>query len=306
MKLAVIDIGSNTVILSIYKAGKKTLKECYCSSVPAGLINYIEDGRLSGKGIRVLSDIIGDFEETARRKSCHYVFPFATASLRKTSNADEIIAKVHEETGYTIDLIDGDDEAAFSFASMYDTMKKEISKEGLMADMGGGSTEIVSFRSYHPYESVSLEIGVLALYRDFVNGILPSPAEIKSIRKYCSSLYRKNPFIGGYGDALYMIGGTAKAIAKLHAFTNDRPCVFPYTMSADELEKLLSDILSDRQKDAKLAAISLIPQRIHTVCPGIIAISELMKEAGAKTLTVTTANVRDGYAAYIGKVNGLI
>ena len=175
-----------------------------------------------------------------------------------------------------------------------------------MADMGGGSTEIVSFREAHSFESVSLGIGVLALYRDHVKGILPGAAECKNIKKYCSSLYKKTPFIKNYGDSLYMIAGTSKAIAKLHAYINDRPLVLPYTMTKDELDALLAAILSDKEKDTKLAAIKLSPQRIHTICPGICAISELMKASGAETMTVTSANVRDGYAAYIGKVNGLI
>jgi len=129
MKLAVIDIGSNTVILSVYESSGKNLKEIYYNSVPVGLLNYIEEGALSEKGTRVLADTVADLAGQALRKECYCTFPFATASLRRVSNSREVIEKVRAETGYTIDLIDGQDEAAFSFASVKAVLKSDLPEQ---------------------------------------------------------------------------------------------------------------------------------------------------------------------------------
>ena len=55
----------------------------------------------------------------------------------------------------------------------------------------------------------------------------------------------------------------------------------------------------------QLCAIREIPSRIHTVCTGINAVLSLMTVCGAEKLTVTDASVRDGYAAYIARLNGI-
>ena len=305
MELAVIDIGSNTIIMTVYYSSKGKIREVYTKSEHTGLINYIENGALSDKGIRILSDTVADLAAEAGRKKCFYVFPFATASLRSASNSAEIIEKVGQETGYKIDLIDGEDEAAFSFSGLTRTMKGRLGKNGLMADMGGGSTETVAFEDSHPVDSASTGIGVLALYDRFVSGILPSKGEIKGIRKFCYAEFKKLDGIKGRGDTVYMIGGTARAIAKLHAAVSSRPFTLPYTLSKEELDGLLDRLVSKEDKGIKITAIEQIPARIHTVCPGLCAISELLHASGADRIMVTAASVRDGYALYAAKLNNI-
>lgn len=305
MELAVIDIGSNTIIMTVYYSSKGKLRDVYTKTEHTGLINYIENGALSDKGIRVLSDTVSDLAAEAGRKKCFYVFPFATASLRSASNSAEIIERVYKETGYQIDLLDGEDEAAFSFSGLTRTMKGQLGKSGLMADMGGGSTETVAFEGDHPVESASSDIGVLALYDRFVSGILPSKGEIKDIRKFCRSEFKNLSFIKGRGDTVYMIGGTARAIAKLHSSLSSRPFTLPYTLKISDLESLLDRFISKEDKAVKITAIEQIPARIHTVCPGICAISELLSASGADKIVVTSASVREGYALYAAKLNNI-
>jgi len=305
MQLAVIDIGSNTIKMDIFNCKKDRLTSVYSKTENTGLINYYEEGRLSDKGIRVLSDTVADLAAEAGRKKCFYVFPFATASIRRASNSEQILEAVKEYTGISIDLLDGGDEAAFSFAGVVQSLGKELPKSGLMADMGGGSTEVVAFTDSSVRESRSLDIGVLAMYNDFVGEILPAAGECKSIRKFAASGFKKLKFIKNYGSSLYMIGGTARAIVKLHASLNHRPFTLPYTMTKGELDGLLAALLSKSDKSAKIAAISEIPARIHTVCPGICAISELMRLGGCERITVTAASVREGYAMYSAKLNGI-
>lgn len=305
MQLAVIDIGSNTIKMNIYNSSKGKLTDLYTKTENTGLINYYENGILSEKGIRVLSDTVADLAAEAGRKKCFYVFPFATASIRRASNSAEIIEKVKQSTGFTIDLLDGKDEAIFSFAGISRALGKSMPKVGLMADMGGGSTEIVSFGEKGALSSVSLDVGVLAMYNDYVRDILPGSGECKAMRKFSYSAFKKVDFVRNSRSDLYMVGGTAKAAAKLHACLNHRPFELPYVLDRADLDRLLEKILSKDDKSAKIAAISEIPSRIHTVCPGICAISELMRAAGSEKLTVVQASVREGYAMYSAKLHAI-
>ena len=304
MRLAVIDIGSNTIKMTIFNNTGSALTGIMNKTENIGLISYIENGVLSEKGIRVLCDTVADLASEARRNSCLYVYPFATASLRKTENYAEIIENVKKKTGYAIDMLSGSDEASFSFNGIVKSMGDELASNGLTFDMGGGSTEIVSFKNKKLVSSVSLDIGVLALYNSFVKNVLPSKSEYKKIRKYTTKQYNSVSFLRECENVgnIYMVGGTGKAISKLHASFSNRPLTFPYTIKKEDLADLISKLIFKKDHMTIIGAIREIPSRIHTICPGLIAITALMDAAGANNLIVTEASIREGYAMHVAKM----
>ncbi len=305
MRIAVIDIGSNTIKMTIFNKTDTSLTGIMNKTENTGLISYIENGVLSEKGIRVLCDTVAGLVSEAGRNSCFYVYPFATASLRKTANYADVLERVKKKTGYDVELLSGKEEASFSFDGIVKSMGEELAPEGFTFDMGGGSTEIVSFKGKELCDSVSLEIGVLALYNSFVKNILPTKRELAKIKKYTKKIYSQVSFINGKNKIgnIYMVGGTGKAISKLHAYLSNRPLTFPYSIKRNELTSLLSKLVCESDHMTMITAIREIPSRIHTICPGLIAITTLMERAGADTLTVTEASIREGYAMHVAKLN---
>ena len=307
MRFAIIDIGSNTIKMTVYDYRSTGMVPVHSTSKAASLISYIENGMLSDKGIRVLADTVSDLASEAGRNSCFYVFPFATASLRRASNYEAAIRKVKKQTGYTIDLISGEQEALFTFDGIVNAMGSSLAPDGIAFDMGGGSTEVILYESKKAKEFVSLDFGALSLFQSYVKRLLPTHRECAKIQKVTEKLYLKVPFIKGLSGIshLYMIGGTGRALARIHASLTDRPFTLPYTLSRAEIEALIERLICDGDHEAKLCAIREIPSRIHTVCTGINAVLSLMTVCGAEKLTVTDASVRDGYAAYIARLNGI-
>lgn len=308
MRFAVIDIGSNTIKMTIFGYKSNKLYRLMHTTKNSGLIGYIENGQLSDKGIRVLSDAVEDFAAEAGRNACFEVYPFATASLRKAQNYEDVILKVEKQTGYTINMISGFDEAALSFDGVLRAMGDQLSPTGLTVDMGGGSTELVSYSDLTAVDHASVDIGVLALFNEYVKNIIPSGKECAKISKFAEKTFSSVEFIKnceGISD-VYMMGGTARALVKLHTVISRRPYTLPYTMEVPEIEALLANLMSEVDNRTKLTAIREIPPRIHTICPGIIAILALMKLTKATRLTVTDGSVREGYALRIARENGYI
>lgn len=305
MRIAVIDIGSNTIKMTIFNKTETTLTAIMNKTENTGLISYIENGVLSEKGIRVLCDTVAGLASEAGRNSCFYIYPFATASLRKTANYEQILERVEKKTGHAITLLSGAEEASFSFDGLVKSLGKDLEKTGLTFDMGGGSTEIVSFKNKELTGSVSLDIGVLALYNTYVKNILPTKGEAKKIKKYTKKLYTNVPFLrnGEKVKNIYMVGGTGKAISKLHASLSNRPINFPYDIKKADLIDLVTKLINKKDHMTMISAIREIPSRIHTVCPGLIAITTLMEVAGADILTVTQASIREGYAMHVAKMS---
>ena len=99
--------------------------------------------------------------DVARQMSCTSI---ATASLRSVNNAIAVLEKIKSRTGCKPELISGDCEALLSLEGIK-TALGDVSA-GIMADMGGGSTEIVGFIDGNAVHTVSVPIGCLSLSSD--------------------------------------------------------------------------------------------------------------------------------------------
>ena len=78
---AVIDIGSNTIRMVLYKVVNGELRQMLNSKEPAGLVGYVENGRLTGEGIDKLTDTLSHFKLILESVRVKKVLPFATAPL---------------------------------------------------------------------------------------------------------------------------------------------------------------------------------------------------------------------------------
>ena len=180
MTYGVIDVGSNTIRLCIYDVEDGRIIPLFSTKNTAGLIDYINDGELSKKGIRKACAVLEGYKETGKKVGIDHLFVFATASLRNISNSREAVKKIQETTGLTIDVLSGDEEARLDFQGASFEKKMEL---GIMVDIGGGSTEIVSFEDGNIKDAVSLEIGSLYMYKNYVSGLFPDKGEKKAIQR---------------------------------------------------------------------------------------------------------------------------
>ncbi len=205
MKVAVVDIGSNTIKLKIFNIINNTLNELYSEVKNTKLISYIIDKKLSSEGLLLLCNTISELKLSAEKYGFDTFSCFATASLRRTENSDEIIQTVYDVTNEKINLIDGKDEAYLSFLGVKKTLP-DFPNEGILVDMGGGSTEIVAFCNGNIQNSHSMNFGSLSLFIDHPdNNFDKMQSNAKLLLKQCDfyPIKLKNAVL---------VGGTALAI----------------------------------------------------------------------------------------------
>ncbi|MBS6750847.1 MAG: exopolyphosphatase, partial [Firmicutes bacterium] len=140
----VIDIGSNTIRLVIYTLENGQLNQALSSKATAGLAGFVEDGAMSEEGIERLLGVLHRFHGVLSLLPDCQVYPFATASLRGLKNTADIVARVERETGFKVDVITGREEAILDYRGAVGRMQE---RSGVLVDIGGGSTELVFFRS---------------------------------------------------------------------------------------------------------------------------------------------------------------
>ena len=166
MTYGVIDVGSNTIRLVIYELKENRIESLFSNKNTAGLIGYVNDGELSRKGIRKACDVLNSLQKVAAHAQVEKLYVFATASLRNIANTKEAVEEIEKETGLDIDVISGHDEAVLDFEGAAHAQKL---KDGVMVDIGGGSTEVVAFADGKITDAVSLEFGSLSMYKTYVS-----------------------------------------------------------------------------------------------------------------------------------------
>ena len=293
MITGIIDLGSNTIRLSIYKCEDGKFRLLTNKKTMAGIISYIKDGVLSNKGIDKICEILNAYRELLDNfeiTDCHC---FSTASLRLISNKNEVLEEIERRTGIFVDLISGLEEAKLDFIGA--TLFTDLD-EGVLIDIGGGSTELVSFQDGKMLESFSMPIGSLNTYNRFVKKILPCKGERAEIRNEVilnlerskTSAIAKERYQKAIG-----VGGTARAVLALY---ND---IFGYPKNNRQFEtaqvKKMLQLLKDNGKSTVQKILQIAPDRIHTLIPGMVVLYTVLKNFGIESVTVSTSGVREGY-----------
>ena len=161
----VIDIGSNTVRLVIYQLREGVLQPILNNKVAAGLASYVDkQNRMTPDGVRKLVSILRDFQQILSLLPDCQVFPFATASLRNIQNTDYVLQEIENLCGMRVRVLSGYEEAMLDYRGATRALDRS---SGLMADIGGGSTELIFFKEGRVQAAESLPFGSLNLYRRF-------------------------------------------------------------------------------------------------------------------------------------------
>ena len=291
MTYGVIDVGSNTIRLCIYKVEHGEITSLFNNKTTAGLIGYVNDGELSRKGIKKACDVLNTYKKTAAFAQIKELYVFATASLRNITNSDEAVRTIYEETGLKVDVLSGYDEAALDFEGAVHAEKLD---NGIMVDIGGGSTEILYFCEGKIRDAVSLNFGSLSMYRTYVSKLFPKKSEAKAICRKVEQELKKVEFLENRPFPVMIgIGGTIRAVKK---FNNDI-----FGLSRDNniiidgnLEYLMEE-LQDEEKQTLSKVLRVAPDRIHTLIPGMLILRTIFKRCQCKEIHMSSFGVREGY-----------
>ncbi len=301
---AVIDIGSNTIRLVIYSKQGGQLHSVLNKKYPAGLAGYIDpENRLDPEGVQKLVDILSEIRSILDHIHVERIFPFGTAALRNSANREEVLARIREECRLDVRILTGEEEATFDY---YGALHNGIHDNGLVVDVGGGSTELTFFHENQIMEATSLPIGSLNLYKRFVEGILPTEKEIRKIRKevrgHLEQVTPPLPQEELAAHPIYSIGGTARASLLLMRERFGIP-----EGSREYTRKQLSEFLQVTEENVKGLQASILraaPERIHTMIPGLLIFEEIAKAYGSGSFVVCSYGVREGYLTYLLEKKG--
>ncbi len=295
----VIDIGSNTVRFLVYNYENGRIDKILSKKYVVGLMNYVgSDRNLSSEGINELLEVMNECTLFRELISLDDIFVFATAALRGVNNSEEVISAVKSKTGFEIDLLSGAKEAEYAFDG---AMSEHGGTNGVVIDIGGGSTEIVCFRDGKRISTDSVPIGTLTIYNKLISGVLPEPAEIVKIAQ---SAERKISMINSPVDMsgvdAYWVGGTGRAVRKIMREIRDTygACDSPSLDDAAYDSGCITDFISfygQHSRECAKILVKYVPDRIHTIIPGVLLFSRIARQFRLGKVVTSVGGVREGY-----------
>ena len=141
---SIIDIGSNTIVLAIYSIENNTLKLMESISQAKHLVGYIENGRMRQEGIETAYETVREYMELLSLRNIEEVHADITECGRNISNQQELIHAVQKAGCKDVRILTGHEEAMSDY---YGAAISSSLDSGLLIDIGGGSTEFVSFEN---------------------------------------------------------------------------------------------------------------------------------------------------------------
>lgn len=290
----IIDIGSNTMRLSCYRVVDRSLVTIFHKKSTAGLAGYVDENKnLSKEGIDKAIKTLKDFQKIVMCVGLDNLYVIATASFRNVENTEEIITQIFQETGLNVRVLSGEEEAICDFNGARYNDRLE---EGMVVDIGGGSTELVPFSGDNVKRAVSIPLGSLNLFSKCVEDLFPDKSEEMAIRARVRreldklDIEAKREILG--------VGGSNRSCLKLY---NDYYKLEDSNreMDCEKIHEMLQDFCNNHKKVMK-RILKLVPDRIHTVIPGMLVLDEIISYYKCRKVKVSNWGVREGYM--IGKV----
>ncbi len=242
---AVIDIGSNTVRLVVYAGSQRAPETWLNESVSARLGRDLSaTGHMPGKAIDQALAALARYATIVADLGIDDVQTVATAAVREADNGAEFLARVRS-LGLSPRLLSGEEEAQ---GSAFGVIGAFPGAQGTVADLGGGSLELVMVEHGDCHDGVSLPLGTLRL------PVLRERGPDK-FRKAIAREMGKAGWAAAHPGPLYMVGGTWRALAAFAMHGSDFPLTDPhaFALAPDEADRVAKEVA--RVTPADLAAV---------------------------------------------------
>jgi len=284
-EVAVIDIGSNSVRLVLYRVEGRAVWTVFNEKVLAGLGRDLRvSGRLSPEGVGLAMTALRRFAAVLEGVVPEAALVAATAAVRDAVDGQDFCDDVAGAAGLKVRVLSGPEEARYAalgaVAGAPDAM-------GVVADMGGASLELVRVAGGRIGDGVTLALGPFALARS--DGF-----DVERLRQTAAE--RLKPAAAPFAtEALYAVGGAWRSLAQVHMALSDYPLrvVHQYAMNAaDALDVARLVARQSRASLDKLPGVSR--KRAETLPYAALVLEGLIEQLGLKRVSFSAWGLREG------------
>ncbi|MGH7045696.1 MAG: Ppx/GppA family phosphatase [Stellaceae bacterium] len=295
-RIGIIDLGSNSLRLAVFERQGAALFPLLNEKVMCGLARGLSTtGRLNRDGMGLALVNLRRFVGLARAIGVDHLAVLATAAVRDASDGRAFADEVGRECRVPVTIVDGAEEARLSAAGVLAGIPEA---EGIVADLGGGSVELVRVgpdlsgagESGRIGRGITLPLGPLRL------------AEIGDSARAVSDAVERALATApvaraATGQTLYLVGGAARAIARLHMEHARYPLhiVHYYTLARAEADGFF-DIIGRLSRKSLERITTIGRKRLEVVPLAALILRRLLAAIGPRRVTFSAFGLREGYA----------
>ena len=286
--VAVIDIGSNSVRLVVYESLTRSLVTLFNEKTLCGLGREVQTtGLLAPDAVAKALTSLRRFRALCKVMKVGRVFAIATAACRDATNGPDFITKAERICGVKIEILSGPREAKLSAFGVISGIHKP---DGIVGDLGGGSLELVDVRGNRVHSGVTLPLGSLAL-QDLSHKSLKRAERIVK-----TELTDVAQLSAGRGRTFYAVGGTWRALARIHIIQSEYPLKVMHGYSIPAQDALDFALRLRRLVAANmLANIEVVADaRRPLLAYAALVLEQIIRVAKPKTIVFSTFGVREG------------
>ncbi|PRI10002.1 Ppx/GppA phosphatase family protein [Leucobacter massiliensis] len=309
MRLGVIDVGSNTVHLLVVDAHPGASPVPFHSQRSVlRLMRYLDaDGAIVEEGVARIVDSIRECAKTAREIGVHDLLATATSAIREAANGEEVLARIARETGISLQVLSGEDEARITMLAVRRWLGWSAG-EILLFDIGGGSFEIAQGADEYPDVQVSLPLGAGRTTINFLPEDPPAREAVSRLRAHARAEFtRVREEVFADRPRPKRVVGTSKTIRSLARLVGGPSD--PVTGDLAQLHYVglreWEPSLREMPGSVREYLPGITPERGYQILAGAIVLRTAMKVFEVDTLTISPWALREGIVLrYIDALDG--
>ena len=292
-RTAIIDLGSNSarVIVMNSSAGWSYHLEDEIREIVRLREGLTRDGLADDAMTRGLITL-QLFKQFCESLKVDHIIATATSAVREAANGAQFLERVASETGLTLRILSGDEEARTGVLGALGAVNLE---NGVVVDIGGGSAQVSQVRGRRFVRGQALTLGALALTERFVHSDPISKTDRKAVQAEIERQLDGVAWLEGDSEQIVGLGGTIRNLAKIEAARQKFPLqnIGGFRLSADSLDETIEELcelpLEDRRKISGLSS-----DRADIILPGALVIREILERLDQDELIISGAGLREG------------
>ena len=296
MKLAIIDLGTNTCNLLIAEAGNKTYQILYQGKVGVKLgKGGIHKNQLTIEAFERATIALKEHLQKIEQYRAEKVITIATSAVRDAENKKEFADHLHRETGLELEIISGEKEAELIFDGVKLAFGK-LQDNTLIMDIGGGSNEFIQTQNNSVHWKESFPLGMARIIEQFEISDPISVPEVLAIEDYFRSglLNLWEQMSGKNSIQLIGCSGAFDTIADLIDQTPPGTKARTFQkIGLEDFYNISNQVVSSTRKQRE-QMVGMEPLRVEMIVPALIFIRLVVEKLGIDNITQTDFALREG------------
>ena len=282
--VAVVDVGSNSVRLVIYRLEGRAIWTVHNEKVLAGLgRNLSETGTLSPEGVTAALAALRRFRAVLDSVRPREIYAAATAAVREASDGAEFVARIRDEAGLHVRILSGEEEAR---AAAMGVLAGAPAAEGVVGDLGGSSLELIRVADGNVTGGVTLPLGPFSVGGKHFDAGTSRAEAVRRIGAVAKQ-FRTPVF--------HAVGGAWRNLALLHMRVSGYGLHVVHQYELTSAEALNVSRLVARQSRSSLERIpGMSKKRIETLPHAAVLLETLIEQLGCERVAFSAYGLREG------------